>query len=389
MPPSWWLDPRNQVVDFQPRPEMDHLYRWATTEDPQAPVVRLVCGPGGAGKTRLAVELGRRLEPAGWIAGLVAEENPAAVETIAQILPEVIAAGHRVLIAVDYVEGRDVEVAGLLERLPLLGPGLVRVLLLARFAGSWWQGLRPGGPVKYRLDRTPLVLVDLAAGQLTSRQVLANAVDDFARALARAAGKPPSGQRPRISEGLLAAAERYQDALNLHALALAAVLRWRQQPHQDLGRGGWEDPLAELLGHERAYWRRAAGHLQMVRDHQVAAQVLLVPTLYGARDAEQARRAVGRVPEVAARFAGEADAAAKVLRALYPERDPRRGRWWAPLPLDRLGETLLVEVLAGFDGDREAAGDYLVGVLAEGNIAQAEQALTVIGRVLCSLAGGR
>jgi tetratricopeptide (TPR) repeat protein len=98
----------------------------------------LVSGAGGSGKTRLALELMRRMRARGWACALVAEgaENDA-VQVQRSATP-----GARLLLVVDYSEAR----LGL-ERL-LRGAardeGLVRVLLLARQAGDWWDRLQGG-----------------------------------------------------------------------------------------------------------------------------------------------------------------------------------------------------------------------------------------------------
>src|SRR5262249_2668690 len=69
--PSGWLDPAAGVVRVRRRPEAADLVRWCRTAS--APVLRLVCGPGGQGKTQLAEQVCRELRrpAAGWLAGFV------------------------------------------------------------------------------------------------------------------------------------------------------------------------------------------------------------------------------------------------------------------------------------------------------------------------------
>src|SRR5262249_36852955 len=69
--PSGWLDPAAGVVRVRKRPEAADLVRWCRAAS--APVLRLVCGPGGQGKTQLAQQVCRELQrPAvGWLAGFV------------------------------------------------------------------------------------------------------------------------------------------------------------------------------------------------------------------------------------------------------------------------------------------------------------------------------
>ena len=103
-----------------------------------AGLVRLVTGGGGAGKTRLALELCRRMGGRGWRcaqAGEGAERDVVGLERAA-------APGARLLLVVDYAEAR----LGLEELLEAAArdAGRVRVLLLARHAGDWWQRLGAG-----------------------------------------------------------------------------------------------------------------------------------------------------------------------------------------------------------------------------------------------------
>src|SRR5262249_50601101 len=53
------------------RPEAANLVKWCRTAN--APVLRLVCGPGGQGKTQLAEQVCRELRrpAAGWVGGFV------------------------------------------------------------------------------------------------------------------------------------------------------------------------------------------------------------------------------------------------------------------------------------------------------------------------------
>ena len=58
------LRPEARVVPFWRRPELGELLEWCRA--PGQSAVRLVTGEGGAGKTRLAIELARELENDGW-----------------------------------------------------------------------------------------------------------------------------------------------------------------------------------------------------------------------------------------------------------------------------------------------------------------------------------
>lgn len=133
---SWarLLDPRREVVGFIGREaELAALAAWC--EDRHAGRLRLVTGPGGVGKTRLAVELVHRMQQPGWKCQRVADGKEG---DVIGALREVTRA--RALLVVDYAESR----VGLRNMLGALageqGVG-IKVLLLARSTGDWWDQL--------------------------------------------------------------------------------------------------------------------------------------------------------------------------------------------------------------------------------------------------------
>jgi len=131
-----YLRPERKVVEFWPRPELGDLHQWAGSV--RHADVALVTGEGGAGKTRLALQLGDELSDRfGWRSYWVPAGGGDAALTAAREGTE------PVLLILDYAETR----AGLGEFLAGVwaGPGPnVRVLLLARSAGEWWQQLADG-----------------------------------------------------------------------------------------------------------------------------------------------------------------------------------------------------------------------------------------------------
>src|SRR5262249_50619229 len=89
----------------------------------------VVHGVGGAGKTRLALELAHRLRGEGWYAGVLSPEADAAVLTTAT------EPGLRVL---DYPDGRVSDVVALLKTLRKRSGSPVVVVLTARsIEGEW------------------------------------------------------------------------------------------------------------------------------------------------------------------------------------------------------------------------------------------------------------
>src|SRR5882757_3615857 len=130
--PAGLLRAERGVVAFDGRgAEYAELREWC--RDDELPV-RLLTGPGGVGKTRLALELGEYLRSCGWQVLVVAagREREAAArlrETTRGSL----------LLVVDYAETRA-ELVELLRSVPG-GSAHVRVLLIARGVGDWWDRL--------------------------------------------------------------------------------------------------------------------------------------------------------------------------------------------------------------------------------------------------------
>ena len=106
------------------------LLDWARKASSQ-PAVRLLTGPGGSGKSRLAAEVADALSAEGWTAGFAHLDQPS-------ILP-VSKAG--LFLIVDYPEERPADTLALLRSLAALEtpPAATRLLLLSRRSFDWWQ----------------------------------------------------------------------------------------------------------------------------------------------------------------------------------------------------------------------------------------------------------
>jgi tetratricopeptide (TPR) repeat protein len=241
-PPSWLLSPMHQVVPFSGREhEVRALTAWRDGPDPGLSV-RLISGPGGQGKTRLATRLAELSARDGWaVATARHASEAAAVSAGDQHL-----AVHRegLLMVVDYAERWPMpDVLALLRQHRDAARTPLRVLLVARPAG-WWHAL------DHQLGKIGITDTGhLPVGPLTPtveerRAAFISARDRFAEALGLdepARISPP----PRLDD------EAFGLVLTVHMAALAAV--------EALTRGdrAEDDPSAlsaYLLGRERDHW---------------------------------------------------------------------------------------------------------------------------------------
>lgn len=205
------LDPRRAVVDFVGRDdELSALVTWC--EDDRAARLRLVTGPGGVGKTRLAIELAQRMNARGWSCERVADgKEGEVIGTLREVRR------GRALLTVDYAETRT----GIGQMLTALasdeGTG-VKVLLLARAAGDWWDQLGVAEPKVWDLAQAAkgaeLALLPSVAADLSDADIIAKAVRSFARELSA---------REKTVE-IYGGGSGRRRILDLHAAALVAVL---------------------------------------------------------------------------------------------------------------------------------------------------------------------
>ncbi|SDH98604.1 Tetratricopeptide repeat-containing protein [Sinosporangium album] len=357
--PALLLRHSEAVVPFTGRErELAELLAWCS--DPDAGRLRLLVGPGGVGKSRLAAELYERLDRSWGYLEIADEAEADALSRLREV------SGGRLLVVVDYAETRT-GLAGLLNEAAADEGSRLRVLLLARSAGEWWRQL---GGQSARVRRMVsqagegMELAEQVAGGLSDQEVVMRAVPHFARALG---AEVPEGMEVELGRGP-------HRVLDLHAVALVAVLR--SMPHGSgagPARVGAEDVLEELLGHERRFWLRTAqarGFTSGTDGLSTAAleQTVAAGTLLGARSRAQAAEVVGRVPDGTASVA-----VADWLRELYPPGTADDREWLGRLRPDRLAE---LHVTRQFSGSPELLEACLEGLDAH----QGRRALVMLAR---------
>ena len=353
--PAALLRPDLGVVEFTGRvAELEELQSWCASDAARS--VRVLTGPGGVGKTRLALRIAGEWAAARHEWRLVASgQESEAVQAARGVT------SGRVLLVVDYAETRA-DLPTLLQAL-LADPGPMRVLMLARSLGEWWERLaEQSAPAVARLlgEAALIQLSPLLTSDKSDAALAEAALPFFADALKV---PPPAHVVFELPVGPV-------PVLVLHAAALVAVLRFAA--------GGPElDPvvvtsevLDELLEHEARYWRRTATAAGLASDGRILKPVVTAAALLGASSLDEAADLVGRVPDLTGAALGERRRWARWLYDLYPAGvDGLLG----PLQPDLLAEAHVVLQLSK---DPALARGCLRGLPDR----QAERAMTVLAQ---------
>lgn len=255
-----------QVTPFQSRDELTVLADYC---DQVAAGDRLgfavLHGVGGAGKTRLALELAARLRADGWYAGPLLDDlhDPASTSWLATVTAPL-------AVVVDYADARTTETNALLQTLAARqGPPTVVILTARSTDGGWLQkilGAQTASATPFRIEEFELPDTHPRPGDVYERTAAAMRATDPASP----ASPIPPLRRP--SPG------RRWTTLDLVLLGWAAAQGTGPLPtsHDDL--------YNEILDHERRYWTRAYTRINRERepepdilDHAAACLTLLTP----------------------------------------------------------------------------------------------------------------
>jgi tetratricopeptide (TPR) repeat protein len=314
----------SETVRFRGRRgELDHLADWCQGSNFSA---KLLTGPGGQGKTRLARELAAIMREKSWTCGLVAVDTDIAY--ISEFLNRL-----RVptLLIVDYAEVRPRQVvelirAGTSRRIetPL------RILLIARSAGDWWE-LITKSDLRKTARNVEVMKLDALETTLHGRQqAYGEAVRDLAVRLGRnvvEVAVPPD-----------IAHRRYDSALMLQMAALASLL-------ESNGNAANKTPEDIILEHEEPYWFNAASTYGIPVHPRTQRRAVAVASLCGATSEDEALSLLADIPGISDQSEDIRLRTALWLRDLYP-------------PVDS-SETLPTAFLGTLQPDRIA--EHLVG----------------------------
>ncbi|MFA7764351.1 tetratricopeptide repeat protein [Streptomyces sp. NRRL S-448] len=322
-----------EAVTFHGREsEVIDLRNWCET-GPVAVSVRVLTGPGGQGKTRLARHLTDALSREGWVTGhlradLTDHDPPPDFSPLTTALP--------LLVVVDYAETRPRLLRRLITHLHR-SRHRVRLLLLARSAGEWLtdslnaaaRSLLAAAPVT---ELAPLI----PRSRPTEERITAFtcAAQDLARLL------PQVPTLPSHDWAALAATlqppddlshSRYDNALTLQLIALVTLLQHGPAPAEAVPGAPAEEIL---LQHERRFWEDSADApaFKLNLPTPILDAAVAVAAMCGATSKHEASNVIGKVPDLPA---DKAARAAAWLATLYPAEPDR---YWGSLQPDRIAE---------------------------------------------------
>ncbi|WP_260474622.1 tetratricopeptide repeat protein [Streptomyces sp. WAC 05379] len=350
--PAALLRARRRVVPFRGRTAV--LGDLRAFCDDAGFAARLLHGPGGQGKTRLAQHVADLLATEGWTTlWLRADADSGS-------LAELAAAAVPLLIVVDYAETRTAQVTALLEAAARYRGGKpFKLLLLARTAGDWWQALQAASPVAEELlDGAAAVPLPALEAELGASRAEAyhEAVRSYARQLPRVRGWQDhdwSALAARLTaggaepEGQLSVLDGpgMEIALTLHMTALADLLDAAGHTRPDSPRDGASAADGRgvedrLLAHERRYWTNAATARGLHPNLTMATltDALAAAFSLGAETHPQGEGLLRSVPGLADQPADRLGGVLGWIAALYP---PAPGAPWGGPQPDRLAERFL------------------------------------------------
>ena len=333
--PSRLLTARHRVVPFFPRPELAPLESWRDDDSPGLSV-RLVHAEGGSGKTRLAAEFAACSARAGWAVALARHRSEVASagggdESLTVRPPGLV-------MVVDYAERWPLEdLITLIRQHRDAARDRLRILLLARPTGTWWQGLAHQFAKLDILDVDALRLEVLPDDPSVRQGMYTLARDRFAEifALAYPAG---IGVPDHLDDPVFAL------TLTVHMRALVDVDAASRGQASPTG-SGQASLSSYLLDREHDHWRSShdQGRGPVAATEQTMGRAVYVATLTRSLTPADAATALAR--------AGVADSAAACGQLVddharcYPPADP--GLVLDPLYPDRLGEDYLALTLPG------------------------------------------
>lgn len=328
-PPGSLLRAEFEVVPFHFREvELKKLTDWCCQKGAPFVRIQLFTGAGGMGKTRLALELCRRLQADGWRSGFL---DYSAVRKDEQRWDEMLAVNVPLLMVLDYAEHhRDIlewVIARCATRTPARSQ--VRLLLLARNSGDWWTQLRSRKDVGDLLSGAASythALAPLSVERIDRASSWRSAATRFAEKL----GKPVPDRAPRDL-----GSEHFGRVLLLHMHALHSVEGVEGLAPADI--------LEQVLLRERRFWSDQLQARDLPGDLQDGLLLFMAAatSMGGVRTQSGGLELLSRLSFFQGQPASVLESVNRMMAECYPG-----GRWIEPVQPDLLGDHLLNKALA-------------------------------------------
>ncbi|WP_433662719.1 tetratricopeptide repeat protein [Nocardia sp. CA-128927] len=369
--PASLLTARRAMVPFQGRSQLlGQLQQWAEVAGLG---VWLLHGRGGQGKTRLAHHFGECLSAQGWA---VVWLDPGASAERLRVVAQV---RTNLLVVVDYAETRPSQACALLSAVARLrADRTMKILLLARTAGAWWQQLAiDGGDVVAEIvDHANVSLLGLLDNTAEERQQTYNAAaESFRRALPDLLWQ--DGTDLPVPDGAAAAAvgvEQDLTVLGVQMHALVDVLDAAALGHGGAENRGRRALEARVLDHERGYWKKTARAQGLLPELPIATltDVVAATVVLGPPNPERLGEVLRRVPDLSDQSRLVIASLRDWLMSLYPGQGPGMFDGLAP---DRVAEHLIGMLL--IDRTRPCIIYHLAAAISD---SEAERLLVVCAR---------
>lgn len=355
--PATLLRPDRGVVAFRGRErELAELRAWCAGD---ARPVRLLVGAGGIGKTRLVRRLAAELAGQGWECRFVRQGREAQIVDLA-----LEATSAPVLLVVDYAESAT-GLARMLEAV-IRAPGgaRLRVLLVARGIGEWWERIESSAFQLRAALAPPLALEPDLGDGAAPQDVVRDALRDFGAALDIA---PP----PRFE---IVLNQVSPPVLVLHAAALVALLGARGTAGEAVRVVVEMGVLNELLRHEAVYWHRSAPTAGLAElDATTRRRLVALACVTHAPDEAGTASLLTAVPDLRDSPEAVRRKTARWLRQLYDPGAPPS--WFGSLQPDLLAERHVVDQFT-------ACPELADACVADMTDEQARRPLAVLARAM-------
>ncbi|HSH86563.1 MAG TPA: tetratricopeptide repeat protein [Methylophilus sp.] len=251
--------------------ELISLKNWMD-EDSNSLTVRILTGAGGSGKTRLALELCYSYQELGWVTGFL--NSNVGINHVPSIIQSIQSSATPILIIIDYAETRQPLFTSILKSIlkanKLIQTFPIRILLLAREAGEWWDRLLSADAIceaflNSKATTGPQSLGNIHLEHLERERAYLNAQLAFANKLGL---QPPKTIPPLNGDHL-------GRPLYLHMAALMALYGERPENASTL--------TDSLLNHESRYWQallKQNAYLRILQSY-VPERLVALTTLTG------------------------------------------------------------------------------------------------------------